>query len=198
MKPSRRARRIVRLLSFFALILIAGSWVFYRGDRSRNEVMEYEVYSAYLSEGILNDAHDWSVDAPIQVVIADTTSSEHLRRVFGLSRRVDLEQLEATTEISFVFRNLFQTPVPPGIHLPQRAMPVYVSSEAVHLEDIQDRFPNSMGYVVLCGVGFNFTHTQALFYIDHVCGLCGGGRYVLMEKANGSWHVRNEHYTWIS
>jgi hypothetical protein len=36
------------------------------------------------------------------------------------------------------------------------------------------------------GVGFNPSRTQAVFYIDHFCGLCGGGRYVLMEKIYGA------------
>jgi hypothetical protein len=55
-----------------------------------------------------------------------------------------------------------------------------------------------MGLIILSGVGFNPARTQAVFYIDHFCGLCGGGRYVLMEKINGSWRVRGEHYIWIS
>jgi hypothetical protein len=55
-----------------------------------------------------------------------------------------------------------------------------------------------MGYITLSGVGFNLNRTQAVFYINHFCGLCGGGRYVLMEKANGKWEVTAENYTWIS
>jgi hypothetical protein len=55
-----------------------------------------------------------------------------------------------------------------------------------------------MGLIVLSGVGFNPSHSQAMFYIDHFCGLCGGGRYVLLEKVDGVWHVRDEHYVWIS
>lgn len=51
---------------------------------------------------------------------------------------------------------------------------------------------------MLSGVGFNLTRTEAVFYIDHFFGLCGGGRYVLMEKVNGGWLVRDEHYTRIS
>jgi len=55
-----------------------------------------------------------------------------------------------------------------------------------------------MGLVVLSGVGFNLSQSQAVFYINHFCGLCGGGRYVLMEKVDGVWRVRDEHYVWIS
>jgi hypothetical protein len=36
----------------------------------------------------------------------------------------------------------------------------------------------------------NPSKTQAVFYINHFCGLCGGGRYVFMEKIGGAWRVR--------
>jgi hypothetical protein len=55
-----------------------------------------------------------------------------------------------------------------------------------------------MGLVVLSGVGFNLSESQAVFYIKHFCGLCGGGRYMLMEKVDAVWRVRDEHYVWIS
>jgi hypothetical protein len=64
--------------------------------------------------------------------------------------------------------------------------------------DFHERFAHNMGYVALSGVGFSENRTEAVFYIDHFCGLCGGGRYVWMEKVGGSWKVRAEHYTWIS
>src|SRR5712664_480411 len=64
--------------------------------------------------------------------------------------------------------------------------------------EFQKKFPHNLGFITLSGVGFNPTRTQAVFYIDHFCGLCGGGRYVLMEKINGSWRVLDEHSTWIS
>jgi hypothetical protein len=60
------------------------------------------------------------------------------------------------------------------------------------------KFPNNMGFIRLSGVGFNRSHTQAVFYIDHFCGLCGSGDYVLMEKVKGRWIVRNMRSLWIS
>jgi len=94
--------------------------------------------------------------------------------------------------------NLFQTRMKPNIRLPRRAIPVLAAASEIISGDFQKRFPNNLGYIVLSAVGFNRDQTQAVFYIDHFCGLCGGGRYVLMEKVNGSWQVRDEHYTWIS
>jgi hypothetical protein len=55
-----------------------------------------------------------------------------------------------------------------------------------------------MGFITLSSIGFNPSRTQAVFYIGHFCGLCGGGGYVLMEKVNGKWKFRDMHSTWIS
>ena len=52
-------------------ILVVGALVLHRVETKRDTEQEYAVYSAYLSEGILNDAHDWSVGPSIQVVIDD-------------------------------------------------------------------------------------------------------------------------------
>src|SRR6267378_1783994 len=62
---------VVTLLALGTVLIIGGlalNWI----ERLRNAHEEYAVYSTYLSEGILNDAHDWSVGPSIQVVIEDT------------------------------------------------------------------------------------------------------------------------------
>jgi len=170
-------------------------------ERSRNAEEEYAVYSAYLSEGILNDAHDWSVGPSIQVVIEDSKRvGANLRWwwLYPFDRRVASDQLQKTTYASFIVSNLFQTQMKPNIRLPGRAQPILASESKILSADFQKRFPNNLGYVVLSAVGVNREQSQAVFYIDHFCGLCGGGRYVLMEKVNGSWQVRGERFTWIS
>ena len=199
-KPYRRLRRTALLLLAFEAILMVGALTLNRIERTRNVEQEYAVYSAYLSEGISNDAHDWSVGLSIQVVIQDTTKAGANLRwwLYPFDGRVGFDRLQRTTRASFVVRNLFQTRMQPNIHLPERARPILASASEVNSADFQKRFPNNLGYVVLSAVGFNRDQTQAVFYIDHFCGLCGGGRYALMEKVNGSWQVRAEHYVWIS
>jgi hypothetical protein len=82
--------------------------------------------------------------------------------------------------------------------LPSRAKVALTPQSDYGSPEFQKKFPDNLGFVALSGVGFNPSRTQAVFYIDHFCGLCGGGRYVLMEKIDGGWRVRGEHYTWIS
>ncbi len=117
--------------------------------------------------------------------------------------RVQFDQLHTSTRASYLVRNLFQTRILPRFVLPGRATVALatqsdIQSDSYGSTEFQKKFPHNLGFITLSGVGFNPTRTQALFYIDHFCGLCGGGRYVLMEKMNGSWRVRDEHYTWVS
>ena len=201
MRLSDKARRSIRLavllLMIAVAVLAAAGWT----ERERNEDEEYAVYSAYLSEGLLNDAHDWSVGGPVQVVVTDTTKAGgNLRfRVLSLlDRRMRFQQLQASTRASYFVRNLFSTRILARFVLPSRATVVFTSQSDYGSPEFQEKFPHNLGLIALSGAGFNLSHTQAVFYIDHFCGLCGGGRYVLMEKANGVWRVQDEHYTWIS
>jgi hypothetical protein len=203
----RLSTRTKGILCWIAVLLIAVTVVIAAlgwAERERNKEEEYRVYSAYLSEGLLNDAHDWSVDVPVGIVIADRTISGgnlRFRLLFLFDRRVDFLGLLTSTKASYLARNLFRTRIESKFSLPARAT-AYVTPEDEHdslsLQVSQEKFPHNMGLVTLSGVGFNPSRTQAVFYINHFCGLCGGGRYVLMERVNGSWRVKEEHYIWIS
>jgi len=172
----------------------------------RNATEEYAVYSAYLSEGLLNDAHDWSVGGPIRVVIEDRTKVRGdliFSLLYVLDKRAKFDGLQKSARASYLVRNLLHTGISSKLVLPSRGEVALISHSRIQSlqygsSEFQKEFPNNMGFITLSGVGFNFNHTQGVFYIDHFCGLCGGGRYVLMEKVNGSWRVRDEHWTWIS
>jgi hypothetical protein len=170
-------------------------------ERERNKQEEYAVYSAYLSEGLLNDAHDWSTVGPVQVVIKNRTISGgnlRFRLLSMFDRRVRFNELQAFTWASYLARNLFRTPIQPTFALPPRATLCITTDSEYGSQEFQKKFPRNMGLVALSGVGFNPSQSQAVFYIDHFCGLCGGGRYVLMKKVSGVWRVQDEHYAWIS
>jgi hypothetical protein len=196
-KARLRIRRAVLVLMIAVALVAAAGWA----ERVRNADEEYAVYSAYLSEGLLNDAHDWSVGGPVLVVVRDRTrSAENLRRsvLYLLLGREHFHQPHISTRASYIVRNLFSTRILPKFVLPSRAKVAFTSESHYGSQDFQQKFPQNLGLVALSGAGFNPSHTQSVFYIDHFCGLCGGGRYVLMEKVNGSWRLRDEHYTRIS
>lgn len=61
-----------------------------------------------------------------------------------------------------------------------------------------ERFPQSYGFLTFSSVAFNSDMTEALFYTEHLCGLCGGGEFVLMHKTGGNWMIANWYGTWVS
>ena len=70
-------------------------------------------------------------------------------------------------------------------------------------ENFWDRFyrkyPNSPGLMFFSKVGFNDRHEQAFLYMGKSCGgLCGVGKYVLLNKVNGEWVVSNEQELLVS
>jgi hypothetical protein len=55
-------------------------------------------------------------------------------------------------------------------------------------------------YIVsLSRVGFDNAHTEALVYMQYVCGgLCGEGLALFVVKENGAWKVNRVSMLWIS
>lgn len=48
--------------------------------------------------------------------------------------------------------------------------------------------PDSVGWIELSAVGFNHDKTVAVVYVGHHCGgLCGGGRFSVLQKVEGKW-----------
>jgi hypothetical protein len=55
-------------------------------------------------------------------------------------------------------------------------------------EGFRHYFPDSAGYLILSGVGFNAERTIALVYEEHRCGgLCGAPSYYILQKRDGRW-----------
>jgi len=197
-KIAVRALRLTPIvLTCSASLLALLGWF----ERERNKVEEYAVYSAYLSDEIIENGHDWSVDTPIDVVVYNHTirgGNLRFRFLYFLDGRANFRGLGTFTLASYLVRNIFQTQVEPTFRLPQRATTRITAADKYGSLEFPTKFPHSMGLVALSGVGFNPSQSQAVFYIDHYCGLCGGGAYVFMEKVNGHWRVRDVHGTWIS
>jgi hypothetical protein len=61
------------------------------------------------------------------------------------------------------------------------------------------RYPNSPGLTTISRIGFNAAFTQALVYTGTQSHwLAGAGYYVLLEKTNGAWTIKQQIMTWIS
>lgn len=194
----RRIRRTLLIVLTMIAVLVSLAVV----DRLRNKDEEYAVYSAYLLNELRAANLSWAKEMPIQIVVVDTTQMNEIPEPWAhnvASNQLGFDSLHVSTRASFIVRNFYHTRIFPKFTLPKQAwvrptaetelLPLWNSSESLR----------RLGYLTLSGVGFNPSRTQALFYVEHMCGgLCGGGWYVLMERVGGGWEVRDKHYTWIS
>ena len=173
-------------------------------EQRRTQAEMGAVLSAYLSNEVLQNAHDWGSGRVVQMVMQRETQSPgnwRWRWFMLLDKRSRFPESSRTSRFSFFLTNLFVTDVQPELHLPSRVTPVFVSRkelERTEPNDFQTRFPNNLGYVAVSHIGLNLNKSEAIFYIDHFCGLCGGGGYVVMRKVNGQWRVADQHSTWVS
>jgi hypothetical protein len=56
--------------------------------------------------------------------------------------------------------------------------------------DFERRNALAPGSVAVSRIGFDPSGSQALLYVNFVCGsLCGSGRFVLLERSGGTWRV---------
>src|SRR2546430_12110308 len=121
MMASGRFRRTVRYAILISTTLVTLLGVANWAERKRDAQEEYAVYSAYLSEEILNDAHDWSVDSPIQVVVINRTKSGGASRPLPsnlLDRRIAFRRPRKTNSATHLLPNFLSYPLVPNISFP--------------------------------------------------------------------------------
>lgn len=74
-----------------------------------------------------------------------------------------------------------------------------ITSQPDWLEVLNQKYPNSNGYIMLSRVGFNKSLDQAVIYVGNMLApLSGAGYYYLMEKDNGEWKMMQQVMVWIS
>jgi hypothetical protein len=200
--PSRRTA-VRGICMFFILLLCLIALVAAEQRRTESELAA--VVSAYLSEGILQDAHDWGSGRGVLVVLQREAQVPGMRRWRWQSpfdNRLKFSGSSVVTRSSFSLSNALPSRLRMTLQLPVGATSTVVNRKELErsaaTDEFQKRFPNNFGYVAVSQAGFNFNKTEAIFYIDHFCGLCGGGRYVFMRKTSGVWKISEEHSAWIS
>jgi len=181
------------------------AWDSYLPNNGEQNPRWTRILSAYLTEGVLQGVHDWGSGQSILVVLqreVQTPGTWRLRWLYAFDNRLKLADSSFATRCSFTLNNALPTELHFGLHLPVGVTTAFASrndlGRTVFTGKFQVRYPNNMGYIAISRAGLNSNKTEAIFYVDHFCGQCGGGRYVLMRKVNGIWKVIGELYTWIS
>lgn len=205
----RFGRFLVRVTMVVALLLACITVLFLLEQRRTQGEMG-AILSAFFSDHVLRNIQDQVAGAgrEIQIVVVRESQnpwdSEILRRSLLFDRQSSFSQSSFTTQVSFFLSNLLSTNIQTELHLPSSAQWFFINWRELKVDgtkpiDFQTRLPNNFGYFVVSHAGLNLGKTEAILYVDHFCGgLCGGGEYFLMRKANGVWHVVDQHIAWIS
>jgi hypothetical protein len=202
--PCSRYTKIALRSATVVIVTLAGIALLFVVEQRRTQAEVGAVLSAYLSDEVLHDAHDWGSERSIQIILqreAQQPGTWRWRLSLLFDRRLRFPRGSFVTRTSFVVSNVIASDIRAELHLPRGVDSVIVSRrelEQSQSSDFQQRFPHNLGYIAVSQPGFNFNKTEAILYIDHFCGLCGGGGYILMRKVSGIWHVVDRHSTWMS
>jgi len=194
------------LLAICALVFVSASLaVLLVGKSLSARAEQYSVYSAYIQDGLTGDSHSLG-DRRGTVLIADHATmvselnpSEQLR--FTVASLLNLRRRTAPPPLSLILKLFFKNLQRHKLDTRFTISADYQLVDTVSLSslNVYERFPRSYGHLTLSSVAFSFDQTEALFYTEHICGLCGGGEYVLMRKENdGKWSIANRYSTWVS
>ena len=207
-----RKRWFVASVCVFFGVCVAGLLIVYfycspSSSRARSE--QYAVYSAYIDAGLTGESHSLGSTRGVTVILNETATFNPSipNRVAMLQGALfsftGMERFKTDTSFAtrynFLVSNLSSEPLGRDFAISGRY--VFASRDDIanwFSPETNRRFEGNYGYLMFSRVGFNRSLSEAVFYMEHMCGLCGGGRFVLMRKGAGRWVVIREEWTWIS
>ena len=209
----KRFLRVVRwLLIAFGVVVVAlcSAHLALRPNPGLAASEQYVVLSVYIEPNLTGESHDLGSRNGLVVIDGRTTFSAQFVNPNKFKQYVSLvastghargtiRQLRRSLVFEFWAANLRDVTFERRFHLPVRyevateqEMKLYPS------EAFFTRFPSSYGALTFSRVAFNRDLTEAFFYTEHLCGMCGEGKFVYMQKTGGKWVVADTASTWIS
>src|SRR5947209_6539804 len=125
-------RKVLLRIACVTFVIATGSLVLVFAEQRRTEGELANVLSAYLSEGILHDAHDWGPGQRILLVIQ--SEPEQLGKMrLGLSApfvgRLNFQNSSPITRISFLLTNAMSRRLRIEPHLPTQVRFIIVNRD---------------------------------------------------------------------
>lgn len=179
---------------------------------------EYDVFSGYLADTFRKRDKGRDSQQPPKLVFLNMTQSgdddllldenghpvpwektaESLRKKAPALQQATVDSFRSQNlQPAFVHRSI-RSPIDYELVTPAQLEPIFCT-HCGFWPEYYKRFPGASGIVTWSRVGFNWDGTQALFYESYRCGgLCGTGRYMVIEKKNGSWVIGTEIVVWVS
>ena len=171
------------------------------------ESNQYAVYNAIIADDGLNP---YIFDKSALLVIIERTNTDYFNNTRMLERvltnvqkqlpslsEATLNDFRANNKNRILLKDLFSSP----------SKRVFISDEELHntLKDKLDwdsfykKYPNSQGVLTLSNVGFDKEMKQAFVYIANLKGSNSGvGFYVLLEKQNDKWRIKEKFEAWLA
>lgn len=157
------SRTQYRKIAFRAVIAVAALFavlaLLFAVEQRRTQSEMEAVLSAYLSDEVLHNVHDWGSGRGVQMVVqreAQSPGNWRWRWILLLDTRSWFPESSRTSRMSFFLTNLFSTEVQAAVHLPIGVTSVVVSRQELQRtapNDFQTRFPDNVGYVAVSHVG---------------------------------------------
>jgi hypothetical protein len=210
MKRLLRSVRWLLLSVTLAFLAVLGAHLALRPNQQSADAEQYKVLSAYVRPGLTGEAHDLGSSTGHIVIAARTTFSQPMMNsnkfqqykalVFSTGHaKSNIRGLSLKLVFEFWAVNLKDIPLQRRFQLGapyelanDEEMNLYPSAKFIA------RFPDSYGTLTFSRVAFNRDMTEAFFYTEHLCGLCGEGKFVFMRNIAGKWSVADSASTWIS
>jgi hypothetical protein len=209
----RRLKRLTRwalitLGAMVAVLLLAHLVLRPNPDQAESE--QYVVYSAYIEPNLTGESHDLGSRSGLIVIDANPIFSDQFlnkskfnqyRFLLGTAShaKARIPQLRRSVLFEFFIANLRDEPLERRFLFSAKyELATKQETNLYPSEQFLRRFPRSYGYLTFSRVAFNRDLTEAFFYTEHLCGLCGEGKYVFMRKVNGNWVVERTASSWIS
>jgi hypothetical protein len=210
MKQLIRALRWLLIAFSLGVVALFAAHFGLRPDPEFAASEQYRVLSAYIEPNLTGESHDLGDRNGLVVIGGRTTfsaqslNSNKFKQFVSLvastgHARKNIPQLRRSLVFEFWAVNLYDETMDGRFELSARyevateqEMKLYPS------EAFFARFPSSYGALTFSRVAFNRDLTEAFFYTEHLCGLCGEGKFVYMRKTGGKWVVADAASTWIS
>jgi len=170
---------------------------------------EYAVLSAYIEPSLTGYSHDLGSRKGLVVIAARTTFSQPMLNsnkvkqytslVLSSGRKANSHKWKLSLIFEFWATNLWDVTLERKLQLPAHyELATEAEMKLYPYEAFFRRFPDSYGALTFSRVAFNRDLTEAFFYTEHLCGLCGEGKFVYMRKTAGKWAAVDAAGTWIS
>ncbi len=166
--------------------------------------------SAYIEANLTGESQELGSGNGLVVIDGRTTFSEQsinlsrFRQFIALVARTGhahatIRQLRRSLVFEFWAANLREETLERKFQLPARYEVVTAQEMKLYPSDaFFAKFPSSYGVLTFSRVAFNHDLTEAFFYTERLCGLCGEGKFVYMRNKGGRWAVAETAATWIS